>query len=96
MVVPRGQVDDAVVELVPFSGDQLVPEGAAGGGCGGQAMRQAPNASQQGPACGLDTGSGEAPKLWAEGLLAQGPALSSYSLPRVPPSVSDLLPTCPL
>lgn len=36
VVVPRGQVDDTVVELVPFSSDQLIPEGAAGGGCGGQ------------------------------------------------------------
>lgn len=36
MIVSWGQVDDAVVELVPFPGDQLVPEGVTGvtGGCG--------------------------------------------------------------
>lgn len=34
VVVPGGQVDDAVVELVPFARDQLAPEGAVGRGCG--------------------------------------------------------------
>lgn len=27
VVVPRGQIYDTVVELIPFPGDQLVPEG---------------------------------------------------------------------
>lgn len=51
VVVPGGQVNDAVVELVPFSGDQLAPEGATGGGCGAdtnQALRQALDATQHG------------------------------------------------
>lgn len=34
MVVSGGQVDDTVVELIAFAGDQLVPEGVMGGGCG--------------------------------------------------------------
>lgn len=34
MVVSWGQVDDTVVELIPFPGDQLVSEGVTGGGYG--------------------------------------------------------------
>lgn len=41
VVVPGGQVDDAVVELIPFPGDQLTPEGVAGGGWGGMTQGQA-------------------------------------------------------
>lgn len=31
MVVSWGQVDDTVVQLIPFPGDQLVSEGVTGG-----------------------------------------------------------------
>lgn len=34
VVVPGGQVDDAVVELIPLARDQLAPEGAVAHGCG--------------------------------------------------------------
>lgn len=53
VVVPGRQVDDAVVQLVPFPGDQLAPEGIAGGGCQGRTQGQAIRWAPDVPSWGL-------------------------------------------
>lgn len=48
MVVSWGQVDDTVVELIPFPGDQLASEGVTGGGWReGQVLCTGPGAQER-------------------------------------------------
>ena len=93
VVVSWGQVDDTVVERIPFLGDQLVSEGVTGGSYWvgqkeGLAFGQAPGAIHPTvstctwPACSLAGGSNN--DFW----------LHSSLLPQSLPSLYSLSPLC--
>jgi hypothetical protein len=76
VVVPRGQVDDTVVELIPFPGDQLVSEGLTRGGCGVEQRRRPGSHKLQEP-LSLSALQAAWTQLWARPDAATCPTPSS-------------------